>query len=529
MSEVNAWSVSAASNNSAVPDGFPENMARSGVNNSARENMAALKRWQADTNGSVSSGGSANAYTFAANRTTTSAYAGETVTFKANHTNTGASTINITPSGGSARGTVALQCNGAALVGGQIVSGAIITARYDGAAYQIQAPVAFGRANTWTAAQTFSAGIIIGNADTTLTRSAAGVVDVEGHTLVTDDQAATISGAWTYTNGANFAQNTFNLLDTGGDHALKINCGENLSAGRTLTLVPGNSDRTLTISGAATISQDYSTTGTPRFARLGIGVAAHADVTINVANATAGSHGIDSIASGTGSTIGVYGQASDTGAGNQRAFHGDVRGSVGQVLSGHAAHATYVGEMITLNAVRAATSSYNFLMARSNDGGDTEINLRGDGTILSDNAATTPADYAEFFENEAYGILPWGSSVCLIDGKAALASDNPGETIIGVARPYGASAIVGNSHWARWSGKYERDLWGRYVLDANGDRILSPGFNPALPYMPRHERPEEWTIVGLVGQVAVLDGEPVNPSWVLMWEIDANTNMYLLR
>lgn len=45
MSNVRDWSTTAASNNSASPDGWPENMAPSGVNDSAREMMASLKEW----------------------------------------------------------------------------------------------------------------------------------------------------------------------------------------------------------------------------------------------------------------------------------------------------------------------------------------------------------------------------------------------------------------------------------------------------------------------------------------------------
>lgn len=40
-----SWNESDASNNQAAPDGFPEGMAPSGVNNSARMMMGALKRW----------------------------------------------------------------------------------------------------------------------------------------------------------------------------------------------------------------------------------------------------------------------------------------------------------------------------------------------------------------------------------------------------------------------------------------------------------------------------------------------------
>lgn len=42
------YSSTAASNNSAVPDGWPEGMAPSGVNNSAREMMARLAEWYLD-------------------------------------------------------------------------------------------------------------------------------------------------------------------------------------------------------------------------------------------------------------------------------------------------------------------------------------------------------------------------------------------------------------------------------------------------------------------------------------------------
>ena len=44
MSDVGKWSVVASENNKPSPDGWAENMAPSDVNNSARENMAAIKR-----------------------------------------------------------------------------------------------------------------------------------------------------------------------------------------------------------------------------------------------------------------------------------------------------------------------------------------------------------------------------------------------------------------------------------------------------------------------------------------------------
>ena len=44
MTDIKTWSTTAANNNAASPDGFPEGMPPSGVNNSAREVMAAIRR-----------------------------------------------------------------------------------------------------------------------------------------------------------------------------------------------------------------------------------------------------------------------------------------------------------------------------------------------------------------------------------------------------------------------------------------------------------------------------------------------------
>src|SRR5580765_6851101 len=45
MSEVSSWSVTDASNNLTPPDGWPEGMQPSGVNNVGRMMMGAIARW----------------------------------------------------------------------------------------------------------------------------------------------------------------------------------------------------------------------------------------------------------------------------------------------------------------------------------------------------------------------------------------------------------------------------------------------------------------------------------------------------
>ena len=45
MSDISTWSTNANNNNAVSPGGFPENMQKADVNNSARELMAAMRRW----------------------------------------------------------------------------------------------------------------------------------------------------------------------------------------------------------------------------------------------------------------------------------------------------------------------------------------------------------------------------------------------------------------------------------------------------------------------------------------------------
>jgi len=149
-------------------------MARSDVNNSARALMGMIGRWEKDTDGSLSSTGGTTAYAIGIYRDTVAAARGEEITFKVNATNTGAVTLNVTygaagvAGGGSARGAVAVQKAGAALIAGEWKVGDIVTVRYDGTQYQTMTSPNVDIARTWATAQTFGAA----TAGTTLTLSA---------------------------------------------------------------------------------------------------------------------------------------------------------------------------------------------------------------------------------------------------------------------------------------------------------------------------------------------------------------------
>jgi hypothetical protein len=94
--------------------------------------------------------------------------------------------------------------------------------------------------------------------------------------VMPDSQSLTISGSATVSQdysatgtpsfaGVTLGNAGLHLLDTNASHDLILSPGSDLAADRTLTLTTGDADRTLTISGNATVSQDYSTAGSPQF------------------------------------------------------------------------------------------------------------------------------------------------------------------------------------------------------------------------------------------------------------------------
>lgn len=126
MAEIGSWDTSAAGNGFAVPDGFPEGMQFSGVNNAAREVMAVLAREFKDRSGELVSTGSSNTYAITSNRTLGAYANGQTFKFRANHSNTGAATISVSGLGAKA----IARPDGSAVISGAIQSGGIYEISY---------------------------------------------------------------------------------------------------------------------------------------------------------------------------------------------------------------------------------------------------------------------------------------------------------------------------------------------------------------------------------------------------------------
>lgn len=246
-----------------------------------------------------------------------------------------------------------------------------------------------------------------------------------------------------------------------------------------------------------------------------------------------------------------------------------------------ATHASLSSPMQTNIATRAASSAYSFFKGISGgSSGDTEFIFDGDGNARCDGAWTGGgADYAEYFEwadGNPTGEDRRGVSVVL-DGSM-IRPAQAGEDPLGVIS--GNPSIVGDAAWNKWSGKYERDDFGTYIvedyvaveweetiiipppdeapegtepttrvdvrsyaLDAlppgvwppdgatqsmQKRRKLSPGYDPVTPYIPRAER-REWDAVGLLGKLRVRKGQPTGARWIKMRDISETVEEWFIR
>ena len=126
MSNISQYSTTAGSNNAAVPDGWPENMAPSGVNDSARENMAALAKVYQDQKGSLVTTGTGTAYVLATNNAHAALGDIGLTVCRINTINTGSATLAVD-------GLVAktLQIKGAALVAGDLPQDVLVMFAYN--------------------------------------------------------------------------------------------------------------------------------------------------------------------------------------------------------------------------------------------------------------------------------------------------------------------------------------------------------------------------------------------------------------
>lgn len=127
------WSETAASNNAAAPNGWPEGMAFSAVNDSARETHAAVKREYNRAHATQASGGTGAAYTLTYTSAPAAYTQGAQFAFRAAADNSASATLNV--SGLGAKTLKKPTSAGLAdLAAGDIKNGQIVVVQYDSSA-----------------------------------------------------------------------------------------------------------------------------------------------------------------------------------------------------------------------------------------------------------------------------------------------------------------------------------------------------------------------------------------------------------
>ena len=167
------WSTTAGSNTTVGGISIAEGTFARNLNDGIRAVMSDVASWRDATNGVKITTGSSNAYVLSSGLSLAALAQKVRVTFEANHTNTGASTLAL--DGLSA--TDIRRVDGTALTAGDITSGGIYDVAYEASAAKF---LLLNPTPTPTSAGVFTTIELGGATDTTLSRASAGVLAVEG-------------------------------------------------------------------------------------------------------------------------------------------------------------------------------------------------------------------------------------------------------------------------------------------------------------------------------------------------------------
>ena len=129
---------------------------------------------------------------------------------------------------------------------------------------------------------------------------------------------------------------------------------------------------------------------------------------------------------------------------------------------------------------------------------------------------TSFADFAEYFENQEFGTIPLGTLVSLVGDKVLPSSKD--DEVLGVVSG-SAGIALGDSPFS-WQGRYVVGEFGEPVFESiineDGTEVVVPKENPDYDddqvQIARSKRPDEWTLVGLLGQVYVRVDDTVSPG-----------------
>jgi hypothetical protein len=133
--QTSTWSETAASNNAAAPDGWPEGQTYASLNNCAREMMAVLKRAYNREHATVVAGGTADALTLTYTTAPAAYVSGMYFRFyTGGSANTGAATVNVNGLGVKA---IVRRNGSTAMAAGDLVAGTLYEVTYDGTSFRV--------------------------------------------------------------------------------------------------------------------------------------------------------------------------------------------------------------------------------------------------------------------------------------------------------------------------------------------------------------------------------------------------------
>lgn len=228
------------------------------------------------------------------------------------------------------------------------------------------------------------------------------------------------------------------------------------------------------------------------------------------------------IVAGTGNQVSADRSSIIGGESNtvSRANSHIIGGSACDIGSGGRRDVVVLGSRLVSAQFSAAGTDYQIMGGVNSFAGAPKWRIdSADGRFRGTNAATTGGlDYAEYFAN-ADGVAHPPGRILSRSGRSVTLGQ-PGLRPVGVVSS--TPSIIGGDDGLAWAGRYARDEWGRPLWDdvevdggeeARTIRVMreSPDYDVELAatHTPRSERPDEWTLVGLLGQVLIAVEEDV--------------------
>lgn len=206
----------------------------------------------------------------------------------------------------------------------------------------------------------------------------------------------------------------------------------------------------------------------------------------------------------------------------QASSNSDATGSTSGVITSNGSNTTQSSSLLLSSLNTTNNTRYTVAMGYEPNGEASVNNTKI--RLTSENGNITHAgqvysghdfsDFAELFPNLT-GVEQGNGLLQTLDGEGVRPSQE-GDSILGVTSAT-AGIILGDTPFS-WQGRWLIDEFGAYIYEDVWDQESeeyvkfpkeNPNYNPELEFTSRIERPNEWSIVGLIGQVYVRVTEDV--------------------